>query len=162
MEPSLSSDVETTMAADPFTLMRSAMAMQSVLVNQMVLDQGDLVPRNSRPKPAEDTPGLLTVRDVLRYATVNGARHLGLDGRTGTLTPGKQADIVLLDATAINVAPLNSVPGAVVSLMDRSNVETMIVAGKIRKWRGRLLGPDLRCCNPGTGTTRTQPAERCR
>ena len=61
----------------------------------------------------------------------------------GSLTPGKEADIVILDAEAINVTPLNHVPGAVVSLMDRSNVETVIVAGKIRKWRGRLLDVNL-------------------
>ncbi|AOS64761.1 cytosine deaminase-like metal-dependent hydrolase [Actinoalloteichus hymeniacidonis] len=143
MEPSLSSDVETTMTADPFTLMRSAMSMQRMAVNQMVLDQGDYVPPTNYPTPAEGTPELLTVRDVLRYATVNGAQHLGLDGRTGTLTPGKDADIVLLDATALNVAPLNSVPGAVVTLMDRSNVETVIVAGEIRKWQGRMLDANL-------------------
>ena len=53
------------------------------------------------------------------------------------------ADIILLDATALNAAPLNQVPGAVVSLMDRTNVETVIVAGKVRKWKGRLLGVDL-------------------
>ena len=51
--------------------------------------------------------------------------------------------IIILDATAINVAPLNQVPGAVVSLMDRTNVETVIVAGKIRKWKGQLLDIDL-------------------
>ncbi|MBF8188007.1 amidohydrolase family protein [Nonomuraea sp. K274] len=139
MEPSLSSDVETTMAADSFTLMRSAMTMQRMLVNQMILEQGDFTPPNEWPKPAEGTPALLTVRDVLRYATVNGAEHLGLGRKTGTLTPGKEADIVLLDATALNVTPLNNVPGAVVSLMDRSNVETVIVAGKVRKWKGRLV-----------------------
>ncbi|WP_222869802.1 amidohydrolase family protein [Actinomadura decatromicini] len=143
MEPSLSSDVETTMAADPFTLMRSAMIMQRMVVNQIVLDQGDPMPPNNWPTPAEGTPELLTVRDVLRYGTVNGAKHLGLAGKTGTLTPGKEADIVVLDATALNVAPLNSAPGAVVTLMDRTNVETVIVAGKVRKWRGRLLDADL-------------------
>jgi cytosine/adenosine deaminase-related metal-dependent hydrolase len=80
---------------------------------------------------------------VLRYATINGARDLRLDSKTGSLTPGKEADIVILDATALNVAPLNHVPNAVVSLMDRTNVETVIVAGKIRKWKGQLLGVDL-------------------
>lgn len=143
MEPSLSSDVETTMASDPFTLMRATVIMQRMLVNQLVLDQGDPMPPNNWPTPSKDTPELLTVRDVLRFGTVNGAEHLGLGGMTGTLTPGKQADIVLLDATALNVAPLNNVPGAVVSLMDRTNVETVIVAGKVRKWRGRLLDADL-------------------
>ena len=59
------------------------------------------------------------------------------------MTPGKEADIILLDATAINVAPLNHVPGAVVTLMERSNVDTVMVAGKIRKWRGELLDVDV-------------------
>ena len=82
-------------------------------------------------------------RQVLRYATINGAKGLRLDSKIGTLTPGKEADIIILDASAINVAPLNHVPGAVVSLMERSNVETVIVAGKVRKWKGRLLDVNL-------------------
>ena len=96
-----------------------------------------------QPRPAAVTPPLLNVRDVLRFATINGAKHLWLDHKTGSLTPGKEADILLLDATALNVAPLNDVPGAVVTLMDRSNVETVIVAGKVRKWKGKLLDVDL-------------------
>ena len=99
-------------------------------------------PTSGRPQPP-GTPALLTTRDVLRYATMNGAKALRLDGKIGSLTPGKEADIIILDATAINVAPLNQVPGAVVSLMDRTNVETVIVAGKVRKWKGRLLDVDL-------------------
>ncbi len=79
----------------------------------------------------------------LRYATINGAKGLRLDRKTGSLTPGKEADILILDATKINVAPVNQVPGAVVSLMDRSNVETVIFAGKVRKWKGQLLHVDL-------------------
>jgi cytosine/adenosine deaminase-related metal-dependent hydrolase len=148
MEPSLSTDVEVTMTADFFTQMRVAMNMQRVLVNQMILDTGlppnPLVayppaPFNLNPQP----PALLTTRDVLRYGTINGAKHLGLEAKTGSLTPGKEADIIILDAEAINVAPVNNVPGAVVSLMDRTNVETVIVAGKVRKWKGKLLDVDL-------------------
>ena len=74
---------------------------------------------------------------------MNGAKALRLDSKVGSLTPGKEADIIILDATAINVAPLNQVPGAVVSLMERTNVETVIVAGKVRKWKGQLLDVDL-------------------
>jgi 5-methylthioadenosine/S-adenosylhomocysteine deaminase len=96
------------------------------------------------PTPPPGTPELLTTRDVLRFATINGAKDLRLDRKTGSLTPGKEADIIILDAEAINVAPLNNVPGAVVSLMDTSNVETVIVAGKVRKWKGKLLNVDLR------------------
>src|SRR5262245_50336048 len=128
MEPSLSTDVEVTMTADFFTQMRSAMTMQRMRVNQMILEQGNFEFPTQWPTPTPDKPPLLYVRDVLRFATINGAKHLRLDGKTGSLTPGKEADIIILDATALNVAPLNNVPGAVVALMDRTNVEPVIVA----------------------------------
>lgn len=143
MEPSLSTDVEVTMTADFFTQMRGAMTMQRMLVNQTILEQGAFEAPSEWPTPTADKPQLLNVRDVLRFATVNGAKHLRLDGKVGSLTPGKEADIIILDATKLNVAPLNHVPGAVVSLMDRTNVETVIVAGKVRKWKGQLLDVDL-------------------
>jgi len=131
MQPSLSSDVECTMTADPFTQMRSAFTLQRGFVNEKALAGED------------NLPALLTARDVVRFATLEGARGLKLDRKTGSLTPGKEADIILLDATAINVAPLNHVTGAVVTLMDRSNVDTVMVAGKIRKWKGELIDVDL-------------------
>ncbi len=143
MEPSLSVDVECTMTADFFTQMRVCMNMQRMVVNQMILEQGAFEAPSQWPTPAPGTPPLLTTRDVLRYGTMNGAKHLRLDGKVGSLTPGKEADILILDAEAINVAPLNQVPGAVVSLMDRTNVETVIVAGKVRKWKGKLLDVDI-------------------
>jgi len=143
MEPSLSVDVECTMTADFFTQMRVCMNMQRMVVNQKILEQGIFEFPSQWPTPAPGTPALLTTRDVLRFGTMNGAKALRLDGKTGSLTPGKEADIIILDATRINVAPLNQVPGAVVSLMDRTNVETVIVAGKVRKWKGQLLGVDL-------------------
>ena len=158
MEPSLSVDVECTLTADFFTQMRSCMNLQRLVLNEMILLQGsapdpvdwglpgappDVPNGNPWPMPPADTIAPLTTRDVLRFGTINGAKALRLDGKTGSLTPGKEADIIILDATRINVAPLNQVPGAVVSLMDRTNVETVIVAGKVRKWKGQLLGVDL-------------------
>ena len=142
MEPNLSSDVEVTLTADFFYQMRAMMNVQRALVNQMILDSG-FATGNWWPAQPPGVPNPLTTRDVLRYATVNGAKGLRLDRKTGSLTPGKEADIIILDATRINVAPLNQVPGAVVSLMDRTNVETVIVAGKVRKWKGQLLDVDL-------------------
>jgi 5-methylthioadenosine/S-adenosylhomocysteine deaminase len=142
MEPSLSVDVECTLTADFFIQMRSTMNLQRALVNQMILDPG-FATGDRWPPQLPGTPDPLTTRDVLRYGTVNGAKALRLDRKTGSLTPGKEADIIILDATRINVAPLNQVPGAVVSLMDRTNVETVIVAGKVRKWKGQLLDVDL-------------------
>jgi len=142
-EPSLSTDVEVTMTADFFTQMRSAMTMQRMVVNQMILEQGNFYPPNQWPTPTPDKLPLLITRDVLRYATMNGAKALRLDKKVGSLTPGKEADIIILDTTALNVAPLNHVPGVVVSLMERTNVETVIVAGKVRKWKGKLLNVNL-------------------
>jgi hypothetical protein len=146
-EPSLSVDVETNMTADFFTQMRSAMTMQRLVVNQKILELGTFSPPFTSqwplaPYPA-DIPPVLNARDVLRFATINGAKHLRLDGKTGSLTPGKEADIIILDGTHLNVFPINNVPGAVVTLMERTNVETVIVAGKVRKWKGKLLGVDL-------------------
>jgi 5-methylthioadenosine/S-adenosylhomocysteine deaminase len=158
MEPALSVDVECTLTADFFTQMRSCMNLQRVVLNEMILLQGsppdpldwglpgsplDVPNGNPWPTPPANLPAPLTTRDVLRFGTINGAKALRLDGKTGSLTPGKEADILILDATRINVAPLNQVPGAVVSLMDRTNVETVIVAGEIRKWKGQLLDVDL-------------------
>ena len=138
------------------------MNLQRMVVNQMILDSPNgnqnlpdpldwELPESAVTVPgafpladaARRLPAPLTTRDVLRYATMNGAKALRLDSKVGSLTPGKEADIIILDADRINVAPLNQVPGAVVSLMDRTNVETVIVAGKIRKWKGELLDVDL-------------------
>jgi len=135
IRPSLSSDVECTLTACPFTQMRAAMALQRMFVNANKLGETHMPPTPGAP--------LLTTREVIDWATLNGARDLRLERKIGSLTPGKEADIVLLDAEAINVAPLNHAAGAVVSLMDRSNVETVLVAGKVRKWRGRLLDVNL-------------------
>lgn len=127
VQPSLSTDVECTMAADLFTVMRHTFTLQRALINERALS-GET-----------NLPELLTCRDVIRFATVEGARVARLSDKIGSLTPGKEADIILLRADALNVMPLNNVPGAVVTLMDRSNVDTVIVAGRIRKWRGILL-----------------------
>jgi len=132
--PSLSTDVEVVLTADFFTQMRAAMTLQRLFINARGLGEDYAAGFPALP--------LLTTRDVLRWATINGARDLRLDHKVGTLTPGKEADIIILEP-GINAAPLNHVPGAVVSLMERGNVETVIVAGKVRKWKGRLLEVNL-------------------
>ncbi|SFP23572.1 amidohydrolase family protein [Tranquillimonas alkanivorans] len=127
---SLSSDVECTMTADPFTQMRSMMTLQRMFANERAL-------------AGESYPGLMRSIDAIRHATLEGARGLKLNSKVGSLTPGKEADIVLLDAEAINVAPLNHAPGAVVTLMERNNVDTVFVAGQVKKWGGQLVGYDV-------------------
>jgi cytosine/adenosine deaminase-related metal-dependent hydrolase len=130
LRPSLSSDVDVTMAQDPFTVMRSAFTLQRLILLQRA--RGG----------AQNLPPLVTCREVLEFATIEGARCALLDHKTGTLTPGKEADIVLLRADRLNVWPLNNVPGAVVNLMNPGHVESVFIAGKPRKWRGNLVGVD--------------------
>ena len=130
IRPSLSSDVDVTMAQDPFTLMRTAFTLQRLNVLQRA--RGG----------ALSLPPLLTCREVLEFATIEGARCALLDRKVGTLTPGKEADIILLRADRLNVWPLNNAPGVVVNLMNPSNVETVFIAGKVKKWRGNLVGVD--------------------
>ena len=127
--PSLSVDVETSVPGDFFTQMRAALAHQ----------RGEAFARKHR---GEKPPELIGVRDVLRMATVAGAEANGLGGRVGSLTVGKQADIVLLRADTVNVMPVNDLVGAVVGGMDVSNVDTVIVAGRVMKRGGRLVGVD--------------------
>jgi cytosine/adenosine deaminase-related metal-dependent hydrolase len=129
--PSLSVDVETNMAADMFTVMRATFTLHRALLNERVL-AGE-----------QNVPALLTCRQVLEMATIQGARDSHLDHKVGTLTPGKEADIVMLRTDAINVMPLNSAAGAVVTLMDTSNVDTVLIAGNVMKRGGRLVGVDL-------------------
>jgi cytosine/adenosine deaminase-related metal-dependent hydrolase len=82
---------------------------------------------------------MLTARQMLEMATINGAHVADLEERTGSLTPGKRADVILIDATALNVAPVIDPVAAVTLSADVSNVETVIVDGVTRKRDGKLL-----------------------
>ncbi|PRX01735.1 UNVERIFIED_ORG: cytosine/adenosine deaminase-related metal-dependent hydrolase [Actinomadura viridilutea] len=128
LRPSLSVDVVTTVPGDMFTQIRAAFAADRARVNAACWEADTPVP---------DT--MLTARRMLEIATINGAHVAGLEARTGSLTPGKQADIVVLDATGINTAPVHDAAAAVALCADVSNVETVIVGGVVRKRDGRLL-----------------------
>ena len=125
--PSLSPDVDTNMTAEMFPQMRGAFCLQRALLNDRFF-AGE-----------QNLPPLLTCQQVLEMATVAGAASMRLQDKIGSLTPGKEADVIVLDATALNVAPLNNGPGAVVTLMNSSNVRHVIIAGKVMKWQGRLV-----------------------
>src|SRR6185295_12987656 len=86
---------------------------------------------------------LLTAKDVVEFATIEGAKDNRLDSKTGTLTPGKEADIIMLRTDQINVMPVNNAYGAVVLSMDTSNVDTVFIAGKMMKSQGKLIAVDM-------------------
>jgi cytosine/adenosine deaminase-related metal-dependent hydrolase len=132
VRPSLSSDVETTMAADMFTQMRSVFTLQRALINERAIG-GE-----------KNLPPMLTAREVVGFATVEGAKCLALDRKIGTLSPGKEADIVMLRTDLPNVLPFNNAYGAIVAHMDTSNVDTVIVAGRVMKRHGKLVGVDIK------------------
>ena len=128
LRPSLSIDVVTTVPGDMFTQIRAAFGAERARVNAECWKADIPVPET-----------MLTARRMLEIATVNGAHVAGLEHRTGSLTPGKRADVVAIDATALNVAPLIDPVAAVTLSADVSNVETVIVDGVVRKRDGRLL-----------------------
>ena len=123
LAPSLSVDVETNVPSDMFNQMRSVLGLQ-------------------RSMAGRDGKAPASPREVLQWATVEGAKANGLDDKVGTLTPGKQADLIMLRTDRMNVTPLNDPVTAVVTGMDTSNVDTVIIAGRVMKRGGRLLHVD--------------------
>jgi cytosine/adenosine deaminase-related metal-dependent hydrolase len=85
----------------------------------------------------------LSSRDVLEFATLQGAKACGLDHKTGSLTPGKEADIVLISTDSMNLIPVNNPVGSVVEFANVGNVDSIFVAGKARKRNGKLIGIDF-------------------
>jgi 5-methylthioadenosine/S-adenosylhomocysteine deaminase len=75
-------------------------------------------------------PSLMTTREVLRFATLDGARAVGLESAIGSIEVGKQADVIVLRADRPNIWPINDAIGAVVWGMDTSNIDSVFVAGE--------------------------------
>jgi cytosine/adenosine deaminase-related metal-dependent hydrolase len=83
----------------------------------------------------------INVRDALSFGTIDAARSVGLESIVGSLTPGKQADVVLLRAPRLLAA--NDPIAYVVLSAGTQSVDTVVVAGEIRKRDGRLLRTDV-------------------
>jgi cytosine/adenosine deaminase-related metal-dependent hydrolase len=148
LRPSLSIDVVTTVPGDMFTQIRSAFGSERARVNAECWQADVDIPET-----------MLTARDMLAMATINGAHVAGLESVTGSLTPGKQADIVLLDATALNLAPVIDPVAAVTLGADVSNVDTVIVGGVLRKRGGQLIA-DVAAARAGVEAARDYPTEQ--
>jgi len=131
IRPSLSVDVETSVPNDFFSQMRTVFSLQKREVWER------------RHAGDKNPPAFLTVREVLEFATIEGARANGLDRKIGTLTPAKEADIILLRTDRLNVMPMNNAVGAVVTNMGPQNVDTVLIAGRIMKRNGQMLGLDF-------------------
>jgi 5-methylthioadenosine/S-adenosylhomocysteine deaminase len=130
--PSLGVDLESVISGDMFSVARIALTTQRALDNSVVRRERDTIPSTST----------IRLREALKWITIQGARMLGLDGRIGSLTPGKKADLVILDATALNLWPVHDPVSTVVMQAGLVNVEAVMIAGAWKKKAGRLLLAD--------------------
>ncbi|HEX3736167.1 MAG TPA: amidohydrolase family protein [Solirubrobacterales bacterium] len=131
VRPSLSVDVPNALGASMFGVMRAALQVQRVLDNGAAIATGNLLERLP-----------VTARDVLEFATIEGARACGLDHLIGSITPGKRADLVLLRADDLALAPLNNPVGQIVLAGHPGLVDSVLVDGRFVKRDGRLTDLD--------------------
>jgi 5-methylthioadenosine/S-adenosylhomocysteine deaminase len=132
IKPGFSVDNETSYSTDMFMEMRVALYLQRA------------VAQNRRFMGDQSAPRPLMVRDVLYCATMGGARCAGLDDKIGSLAPGKEADLLMIRSDDINLYPSNNAAGTVVQAAERSNIDTVIIGGRVRKYRGKVVGLDMK------------------
>ena len=130
LEPALGIDLDTAFGSDLFGEMHALFGQQRSAM------------RYRRFRGERDVPAPISVEAVLAAATVNGARAAGLENTIGTLTPGKQADIIMVRTGSVGVFPVTNAIGTMVQAVERSDVDTVMVAGVLRKQAGRLIGID--------------------
>lgn len=126
----LSTDAAHLEPGHLFAQMRTVLIIQRMLANQR-WQAGD---------PA--APTTMRARDLLTMATRGGARAIGLGDRVGTLTPGKDADIIMIRYGDLSLGPLTNAVGSIVLGADPSHVDTVMIRGEIRKRNGKLVGVD--------------------
>ena len=131
LSPALGIDLDTAFGSDLFGEMHALFGQQRSAM------------RYRRFWGEDNVPGPISVDAVLKAATVNGARAAGLEGEIGTLTPGKQADIIAVRTNGVAVLPVTNAIGTIVHAVERSDVDTVMVAGVIRKRAGKLVGVDV-------------------
>lgn len=131
VRPSLSIDTCSSNGGNMFNAMKTTISTQRALDNAAV-------------ENADAQVGLrLSCKDVVEFATVQGARAVGLDDVVGSLTPGKQADIILVKADDLSMTPMNNPYGALVYSGHPGLVDTVMVAGRLVKYDGDLVDLDL-------------------
>ncbi|MEU0987941.1 amidohydrolase family protein [Streptomyces sp. NPDC005953] len=131
IRPNIGIDTCMAVGGDPFTAMRFALAVPRGLANQQSLASG------ANPWQLD-----LSARDVLEFATIEGARALGMEDVTGSLTPGKQADIVMIRTDHISMTPVLNPVASIVHHASRQTVDTVFVAGRAVKRDGALIAAD--------------------
>lgn len=131
LTPALGIDLDTAFGSDMFGEMHALFGQQRSAM------------RYRRFKGEADVPKPISVEAVLEAATVHGARAAGLESSIGTLAPGKQADIIMVRTDGVAVFPVTNAIGTIVQAVERSDVDTVMIAGEIRKRAGKLVGVDV-------------------
>ncbi|MGW4027838.1 amidohydrolase family protein [Streptomyces sp. NPDC004838] len=132
MAPTLGMDIATCNSGHLFQVMRTVLLVERAFAHAEADRRGETL--------EERLP--VNTNDAIEFATINGAKALGLDHRIGSLTPGKDADIVLIRADGIEMAPMNNASGAVVLAGHPGLVDSVWVAGRRVKSGGKLVGVD--------------------
>ncbi|MFJ9214101.1 amidohydrolase family protein [Streptomyces sp. NPDC102264] len=141
IRPGLSIDVEVALASDMFTQMRALHAIQRMRAVNAAYG-------------TDRQPSRITAHDVLDFATLQGARTNGLNAVTGSLTPGKKADLLVIQAEDLNNMPLNDPIGTIVLGSDARNISAVLINGEPRKWDGHVLDVDLPALRAEAHTSR--------
>lgn len=131
LTPALGIDLDTAFGSDLFGEMHALFGQQRSAM------------RYRRLRGETRVPAPISVEAVLEAATINGARAAGLESSIGTLTPGKQADLILIRTDDVAVFPVTKAIATIVQAVERSNVDTVIVRGEVRKRAGKLVGIDV-------------------
>lgn len=131
VRPGLSVDVECSLSSDMFAQMRATYTIQR-------MQAFAATERSEKGAPAPMLP-----RRVLEMATIDGAHVNGFESISGSITPGKQADLVVVSADDISTMPMNNAISSVVLGSDSQSIRHVFVGGRVRKWQGRLVGVDV-------------------
>jgi len=131
--PSLGVDLESVMSGDMLTQARIALGIQRSLDNVAHRAAHGTIPSTST----------ITTREALAWVTTEGARMLRQSHRIGSLAAGKQADLVMIRASDLNMQPVHDAVNSVVMQTSLSNIDSVMVAGQWKKRHGQLLGVDL-------------------
>ncbi|MGD0355228.1 MAG: amidohydrolase family protein [Dehalococcoidia bacterium] len=126
-------DIVSNQSADMFTQIRLNMGIQRALQNDALYKAGRM--------PKVITP---TTLQLLEIATIKGAEAIGLDKNTGSLTPGKEADLIMLRTDDINMFPVNNPVNSIIMAANVGNIDTVMIRGRVLKKNGKLVGVDIK------------------
>ncbi|WP_407184078.1 amidohydrolase family protein [Bradyrhizobium centrosematis] len=129
VRPTVGIDLESVLAGDLFSAARIALSMQRALDNAESRKSSGTIPATTT----------IPVREALRWITTEGARMLGREHQIGSLTPGKQADLVIINASDLNLHPVHDPVATVVMQTSLANIEAVMIGGAWKKRNGRLL-----------------------